>query len=196
MRIINDGKGTGGKNTRARDAQVRGRLGTEGVSYAGYDVIENQSGKHIGKTRISKKGNSHISRILHMPSLSVITYEQKPFADLFARVYESTAIKMKGYVAVQKKLLVMIYTLWKKDQVYDANYKSTPANEPDQINKEENKSISGNEEHRALFPFHEMPSASKQNSQLLDNPKTVVPQLSGTTQDEHRYNESHEALFP
>lgn len=25
------------------------------VSYAGYDVIENQSGKHIGKTRISKK---------------------------------------------------------------------------------------------------------------------------------------------
>lgn len=38
------------------------------VSYAGYDVVENQSGKRKGKTRISKKGNSHIRRILHMPA--------------------------------------------------------------------------------------------------------------------------------
>lgn len=28
------------------------------TSYAGYDVVENQSGKHIGKTKISKKGNA------------------------------------------------------------------------------------------------------------------------------------------
>lgn len=28
------------------------------VSYAGYDVVENQSGNHSGKTRISKKGNT------------------------------------------------------------------------------------------------------------------------------------------
>jgi transposase len=28
------------------------------VSYAGYDVIENQSGNRSGKTRISKKGNT------------------------------------------------------------------------------------------------------------------------------------------
>ncbi len=30
------------------------------ISYAGLDVIENQSGKHNGKTRISKKGNSNL----------------------------------------------------------------------------------------------------------------------------------------
>ena len=35
------------------------------VSYAGYDVVENQSGNHSGKTRISKKGNSR----LHGPPL-------------------------------------------------------------------------------------------------------------------------------
>ncbi len=34
------------------------------VSYAGYDVVENQSGKHTGKTKISKKGNAHIRRSL------------------------------------------------------------------------------------------------------------------------------------
>jgi transposase len=40
------------------------------TSYAGYDVVENQSGKRVGKTRISKKGNSHIRRALHMPALN------------------------------------------------------------------------------------------------------------------------------
>jgi len=33
------------------------------ISYAGYDVVENQSGKRRGKTKISKKGNSRIRRI-------------------------------------------------------------------------------------------------------------------------------------
>jgi len=29
------------------------------ISYSGYDVVENQSGRRVGKTKISKKGNSH-----------------------------------------------------------------------------------------------------------------------------------------
>ena len=49
------------------------------VSYAGFDVVESQSGARIGKTKISKKGNSRIRRALHMPSLVVITYKEKPF---------------------------------------------------------------------------------------------------------------------
>jgi transposase len=78
------------------------------VSYAGYDVVENQSGSHVGKSKISKKGNSHIRRILHMSSFSVVRYDQRPFVDLYNRVYEKTKIKMKGYVAVHKKLLIYI----------------------------------------------------------------------------------------
>lgn len=98
------------------------------VSYAGYDVIENQSGNHIGKTKISKKGNSRIRRALHMPAFSVVRYEVTPFVSLFNRTLQKHNIKMKSYVAVQKKLLVMIYTLWKKNEAYDAKayqYKST-----------------------------------------------------------------------
>src|SRR3982751_6232652 len=49
------------------------------VSYAGYDVVENQSGDHKGRTKISKKGNSHIRRALHMPAFCVVSYEQHPF---------------------------------------------------------------------------------------------------------------------
>jgi len=89
------------------------------VSYAGYDVVENQSGKHTGRTKISKKGNSRIRRILHMPALCAVRDDQPQFKKLFERVYERTRIKMKGYVAVQKKLLVMMYYLWKKNERYN-----------------------------------------------------------------------------
>ncbi len=33
-------------------------------------------------------------------------------------------IKMKGYVAVQKKLLITIYTLWKNNEAFDKDYKN------------------------------------------------------------------------
>jgi transposase len=149
------------------------------VSYAGYDVVEDQSGKHVGKTKISKKGNSHIRRALHMPALSVVRYQQRPFVDLYNRVHERSKIKMKAYVAVQKKLLTIIYALWKKNEAFDENYQP--------------KMTSGNEESNVLFPF-----ASKQNNEVNSNngPKEVVPQQGGTTQDGHRCNESPHALFP
>ena len=86
------------------------------VSYAGYDVIENQSGKHTGKTKISKKGNSRIRRALHMPSLCLVTHKVKIFKDLYDRTFSKHGIKMKSYVAIQKKLLTLIYSLWKKNE--------------------------------------------------------------------------------
>jgi transposase len=40
------------------------------VSYAGYDLVENQSGTRSGKTRISKQGNHRIRRVLHLPAFN------------------------------------------------------------------------------------------------------------------------------
>ncbi len=97
------------------------------VSYAGYDVVENQSGKHVGRTKISKKGNAHIRRILHMPAFNVVSYGEPIFCNLYNRVYNRTKIKMKAYVAVQRELLCMIYTLWKKNEKYVRNYNEPPA---------------------------------------------------------------------
>jgi len=88
------------------------------VSYAGYDVVENQSGNHRGKTRISKKGNSRIRRALHMPAFNVIRYETGNFKPFFDRILEKHHQKMKAYVAVQKKLLVLIYALWRKNEPF------------------------------------------------------------------------------
>lgn len=88
------------------------------VSYAGYDVVENQSGNHRGRTRISKKGNARIRRVLHLPAFNMIRYEQTPFLGLYTRTLEKHGQKMKSYVAVQKKLLVVIYALWKQNKPY------------------------------------------------------------------------------
>jgi len=106
------------------------------VSYAGYDVVENQSGNHRGKTKISKKGNSHIRRALHMPAFCVVSYEQPPFIGLFNRTFKRHGQKMKSYVAVQKKLLVIIYALWKTNSAYELNYQHTkdqPTGEKEQV---------------------------------------------------------------
>jgi transposase len=95
------------------------------VSYAGYDVVANESGKHKGKTKISKKGNSRIRRCLHFPAFNVVKYNVGSFKELYDRVYEKRKIKMVAYTAVQKKLLIIIYALWKNNQDFiDKNEKN------------------------------------------------------------------------
>lgn len=92
------------------------------TSYCGYDVVENQSGKRKGKTKISKKGNAHIRKALHFPALNVVRLNTGTFPDLFERILNRTLIPMKGYVAVQRKLLCLIYALWKKEQAFDPQF--------------------------------------------------------------------------
>ena len=143
--------------------------GSQLVSYAGYDVVENQSGSHTGKTKISKRGNSRIRRILHMPSLVAVQCNQSVLKNLYERVYAKSKIKMKAYVAVQKKMLLLIYTLWKKNEAYNPLYHSA----------------SGNEEPKLLFPLNNISAQKK-----------VVLTKARTTQDELPCNESPEVLFP
>jgi transposase len=95
------------------------------VSYSGYDVKQNQSGQKEGKTRITKKGNAHIRRAMHLPAFNVVRYKVKPFEDLYTRVYERTGIKMKAYVAVQRKLLSFMYILWKKEEEFILDYQKS-----------------------------------------------------------------------
>jgi transposase len=102
------------------------------TKYAGYDVVENQSGKRVGKTRISKRGNTHIRRAMYMPALCAVKKKDSIFAKLYARVFEKTKIKMKGYVAVQRKLLAIIFHIWKKDTPFVEDYKKQAFNEGEQ----------------------------------------------------------------
>ena len=93
------------------------------VSYAGYDVVERQSGTSLlGKTRISKKGNSHIRKALFFPAMSAAMHDPK-MKNLYERIEEKNPkVKMIGAVAVQRKLLVLVYTIYKTDEPFDSNY--------------------------------------------------------------------------
>ncbi|MGB3777370.1 MAG: IS110 family transposase [Tunicatimonas sp.] len=150
------------------------------VSYAGYDIVERQSGTRQGKTRISKKGNSHIRRILHMPAFNVVKYEPR-FTAFYNRLIAKGKTKMQAYVAVQKKLLALIYTLWEKNEPF----KDKPAVETSAV-----ETTSSNEELKLLLPvvFQENPNGR------TDGKKIAL--TSRATQDELPCNVSLEVLLP
>lgn len=92
------------------------------IHYAGMNVEEKQSGISInGKPKMSKKGNRHLRKAMHLPALSAIRHDPR-FKAIFVRLVSKHGIKMKAVVAVQKKLLELIYTLWKTDTKYDKKY--------------------------------------------------------------------------
>ena len=89
------------------------------VCYAGYDVVQKESGISVrGKSRISHKGNKHIRKALYFPAITAVRHEEF-FTNFYDRLFNRQRIKMKSYVAVQRKLLILIYTLWKKEERYD-----------------------------------------------------------------------------
>jgi transposase len=92
------------------------------VSYAGLDVREKTSGTSVkGKPRISKKGNKNLRKAMHLPALSAIKHSPV-HRSIYARLVSKGGIKMKGVVAVQRKLLELIYILYKNKTVYQADY--------------------------------------------------------------------------
>ena len=92
------------------------------VSFSGYDVVHRESGTSVkGKTRISKKGNRFIRRALYLPAISAVRSEPL-FKQFFERVLKRSGNKMVAYVAVQRKVLLIIYTLFKKNRPFDPAY--------------------------------------------------------------------------
>ncbi len=84
---------------------------------------------------------------------------------------------MQAYVAVQRKLLILIWALWRKDQAFDPTY-------------DQQKATSSNKEPKSLFPV-----VFEENQLPLTTTKEVAP-TSRATQDELPCNKSPEALFP
>jgi transposase len=91
------------------------------VSYAGYDPRIQESGQWKGHSKISKQGNSHIRRALYFPALSF-----KQHSNWHGKFYERLkARKEKGMVAavaLQRKLLIVAYVLWKNNDVFRPQY--------------------------------------------------------------------------
>jgi transposase len=91
------------------------------TSYAGLDVIEDSSGNRKGKTKISSKGNSHLRHALYMPALGVIKYIDE-MKNLYIRICIRNGAKKVGLTAVMRTLLILVYTLWRKNEPYNPAY--------------------------------------------------------------------------
>ena len=92
------------------------------TSYAGLDVREKQSGTSVkGKSSISKRGNKLSRKAMHLPALSALQRNEK-FKTIFIRIVSRNGLKMKGVVAIQRKLLELSYTVFKTQTPYDKEY--------------------------------------------------------------------------
>lgn len=97
------------------------------VSYAGYDVVQRESGTSIkGKTRISKKGNRYIRNALYFPAMVACRHNPE-LKSTYLRIIQRKPSKMIGQVAIQRKLLKLMFTLWKNDTTYIEDYQKKVA---------------------------------------------------------------------
>lgn len=96
------------------------------TSYAGLDIVERSSGKWQGKTKISKKGNSHIRGALYLPALAATRYSQQHQV-FYKRIVGEKGKAKIGITAVSRKLLVLMYSLWKNNATYQADYQAKTA---------------------------------------------------------------------
>jgi len=87
------------------------------TSYAGLDVKISESGNWKGKSKISKQGNSHIRKAVYMPALSKIR-KDKQTKQFYERLKEKKGAGMVAVIAVARKLLGLMYALWKKEEMY------------------------------------------------------------------------------
>ncbi|WP_022821672.1 IS110 family transposase [Hymenobacter norwichensis] len=91
------------------------------ASYSGLDVVQRKSGKMAKPTSISKRGNPRLRKALYMPALT-----SKRWNPQLKAFFEGLkARKLNGkmpLIAVMRKLLLLCYALWKKNQPFDLAY--------------------------------------------------------------------------
>jgi hypothetical protein len=61
------------------------------------------------------------TKAMHLPGLAAIRHDER-FKAIFARLLGRHGIKMKAVVAVQRKLLEIIYVLYKNQLLYDKEF--------------------------------------------------------------------------
>ena len=134
-------------------------------SYAGYDVQQKQSGKYKGKTKISKKGNSHIRRAMYGPAMAIIRCSQT-YKRFYEELVERKGNKMLALTAVQRKVLGLIRTLLKNNTEFIENYeevKRNKENDTEQSNQETN--VSTQNKYNDLNNNYPDKQASEQSNQ-------------------------------
>ena len=90
--------------------------------YAGLNLVENSSGKHKGKTTISKRGRSLLRSILYRMAFTMVN-KNKEIKQLYKYLTtrkENRLKKKQAIVAVIGKILQIVYALVTKNEEYKA----------------------------------------------------------------------------
>ena len=90
---------------------------------AGYNLIEDSSGKNKSGTAISKRGRKNLRRVLYQISLTMVATnpEMKQLYNYLKTRKENPLKKMQALVVIGKKVLSLIYALAKKKEYYDSS---------------------------------------------------------------------------
>lgn len=90
---------------------------------AGYNLREDSSGKNKSGTCISKRGRKNLRSVLYQMALVMIATnpEMKELYRYLKTRGNNPLKKMQAMVVISKKILVLIHTLARKEEYYDAS---------------------------------------------------------------------------
>lgn len=88
---------------------------------AGYNLVEDSSGKNKSGTKISKRGRKNLRSVLYQMSLTMVATneEMKELYHYLKTRKKDPLRKMQALIVVSKKILTIIHTLAKKKENYN-----------------------------------------------------------------------------
>lgn len=88
---------------------------------AGYNLVEDSSGKNKSGTKISKRGRKNLRSVLYQMALTMVaTNDEMKQLYRYLKTREKAPLKkMQALVVISKKILTLIHTLAKKKENYD-----------------------------------------------------------------------------
>lgn len=103
-----------GDPTRFEDPRQMSRM-------AGYNLVEDSSGKNKSGTKISKRGRKNLRSVLYQMALTMVaTNEEMKELYHYLKTREKDPLrKMQALVVISKKILSIIHTLARKKENYD-----------------------------------------------------------------------------
>ena len=91
------------------------------MKLAGLDLYEISSGKHQGQRHISKRGRSHLRKLLFFAAINTI--RTKGIMNWpYRKMIDKGMPKVKAVVAISRKLLRIIFAMVRNHTTYEENY--------------------------------------------------------------------------
>ena len=88
---------------------------------AGYNLVEDSSGKNKSGTKISKRGRKNLRSVLYQMALTMVAVneEMKQLYHYLKTREKAPLRKMQALIVISKKILTLVHTLARKKENYD-----------------------------------------------------------------------------